>query len=299
MAISPNEVIARVPIWEGKSDLRYTVLSGGITNYNYKIDVDNESYVLRIAGVNTELLGIDRENEYNANRIAGDLGIAPEVVYFIEPEGYIITRFINGRPMPPDEIKQKDIIRQLGELLKLLHGSGEISGTFSPFTVVETYTEIAKRFNVSFPNNFDWLHDRLQEYKTAFEKDPYVPRLCHNDLLNENFLFDGNIRIIDWEYAGMGDPFFDLANLSVNHHFTDEQDHLLLVAYFGNVNVKIWARLKIMKILSDFRESMWGLVQTGISQLDFDFMSYSEKHFDRMTKNMNDPRWDQWIQEVA
>jgi len=118
-------------------------------------------------------------------------------------------------------------------------------------------------------------------------------------LLNENFLFDGNIRILDWEYAGMGDLFFDLANLSVNHSFSDEQDRLLLEYYFGEATEQLWARLKIMKIMSDFRESMWGLVQIGISELDFDFREYADKHFDRMTKNMLDPHWGEWLKEVA
>jgi len=54
-----------------------------------------------------------------------------------------------------------------------------------------------------------------------------------------------------------------------------------------------------MKIVSDFREAMWGTVQTGISKLDFDFLGYANKHFDRLTKNIQDPRWEQWIKEIS
>jgi len=141
--------------------------------------------------------------------------------------------------------------------------------------------------------------DRMNEAEGALSVESYALKPCHNDLLNENFLHDGTIRILDWEYAGMGDIFFDLANLSVHHNFSDEEDRILLESYFSEEKTSHWARLKIMKIMSDFRESMWGLVQIGISSLDFNFREYADKHFNRMTNNMSDPRWGQWLKEVA
>jgi len=299
MSLSLEKAIARVPLWSGAKDIKTSPLGGGITNRNFRVDVEGESFVLRIVGAKTDLLGIDRENEYAANLAAGELGIAPQVVYFIQPEGYLVTRFIQGRPLPPGQIRQPETLRQVTEVIKKIHAMPSIPGTFSAFRVVENYSEVVRNHNVEFPDKFDWLIDRMCEAERALLTDPYTPRPCHNDLLNENFLFDGTVRILDWEYAGMGDIFFDLANLSVNHSFSDEQDHLLLEYYFGEISEQLWARLKIMKIMSDFRESMWGLVQIGISQLDFDFREYANKHFNRMTQNMLDPRWGKWLKEVA
>jgi thiamine kinase-like enzyme len=105
---------------------------------------------------------------------------------------------------------------------------------------------------------------------------------CHNDLLNANFLDDGAIRIVDWEYAGMGDRFFDLANLSVNHEFGAAEDEVLLDAYFDDASEERLASLAMMKFMSDFREAMWGVLQSGISELDFDFKDYATKHFARL-----------------
>ena len=99
MPLTLEEAIARVPHWAGAEDLKATPLSGGITNCNYRIDLGGEAFVLRIVGVDTELLGINREYEYAANLAAGRLGIAPDVYYFIRPEGYLVTRFIAGRPI--------------------------------------------------------------------------------------------------------------------------------------------------------------------------------------------------------
>ena len=102
-------------------------------------------------------------------------------------------------------------------------------------------------------------------------------------------------RVPQCEYAGMGDRIFDLANLSVNHDFTDDQDRLMLEFYFGEMSEKSWVHLKIMRIISDYRESMWGLVQMGVPELDIDFREYAHKHFERLTNNLEDPNWGEWL----
>jgi thiamine kinase-like enzyme len=111
---------------------------------------------------------------------------------------------------------------------------------------------------------------------------------CHNDLLNANFIDDGErLRIVDWEYAGMGDRFFDLANFSINHEFGEEDNRMLLEAYFGAVREELRA-LRLMRFMSDFREAMWGVVQQGISELDFDFVAYADEHFARLRRTAED-----------
>lgn len=299
MSLTVEEAIARIPRFVNAAKLKVSPLSGGITNDNYLITSEDGAFVLRIPGANTGLLGIDRENEYLANKAAGKLGIAPAVVYFIRPEGCLVTRFVAGDPIPVEEIGQAENIRRVSKALLQMHRMPAIPGTFSPFRIVEDYTETARRYDVSFPSSFDWLVACMYEIEASLLEDPFTPHPCHNDLLNENFLDDGQIRILDWEYAGMGDVFFDLANFSVNHGFSDDQDRFLLECYFNEVTKANWGRLKLMRIMSDFRESMWGMVQTGISELDFDFRKYADDHFDRLTRSMNDPRVAQWIEDVS
>src|SRR6185436_4205870 len=109
---------------------------------------------------------------------------------------------------------------------------------------------------------------------------------CHNDLLNANFLLEGDHTwIVDYEYAGMGDPFFDLGNLAVNNDLDAEADELLLALAAGEVRDRHRARLALMRLMSDFREAMWGVVQQAISTLDEDFVAYAAKHFDRLLTN--------------
>jgi thiamine kinase-like enzyme len=110
-------------------------------------------------------------------------------------------------------------------------------------------------------------------------------RPCHNDLLTANFIDDGNrIRIVDWEYAGMGDVFFDLANFTVNNGLGGDESTELLRAYFGDVTPVHERSLVLMCFMSDFREAMWGVVQQALSDLDFDFPAYADQHFERLER---------------
>jgi thiamine kinase-like enzyme len=294
-----DQAIARLPHWAGRSDIKASSLSGGITNSNYRIDVDGESFVLRIAGADTELLGIDREHEYRANLAAGELGVAPEVFYFIRPEGYLVTRFIDGRPLLPDEMRKPESLRRVMQVVRQIHAMPEIPGRFDVFRVVEQYSEIARRYKVAFPENFAWLLEQVQAAEKALRQQPLSLCPCHNDLLNANFLVNTRLYILDWEYAGMGDRFFDLANFSDHHQLNDEQDRWLLECYFGRVLPGQWAHLKLMKMLSDLREATWALVQIGISQLDFDFRDYANQFFGRVVEKTQNPDWNVWLKEVS
>lgn len=302
-----RELIGRVPQWAGAQDVSVSFLAGGITNRNYRIDVNGEAYVLRVGGANTKLLGINRRHEYEAHQAAAGLGIAPEIIHFLEPEGYLVTRFIDGRPISPAKMGQPENIERVATALRRIHSLPPIAAVFSPFRTVEDYTQTARRYGVTFPADFAWYLDCLKEVEQAFLLDPFTPRLCHNDLLNENFLDDGRLRILDWEYAGMGDPIFDLANFAAHHHLSDDQEHHLLACYFTPPNSKpstvnlqpsTFARLKLMKIMSNFREAIWGLVQCGISDLDFNFRGYAGRYFARMATSLSDPHYTQWLRVI-
>jgi thiamine kinase-like enzyme len=293
-----EQAIARIPMWKDAVDLQVSLLRGGMTNHNYRVDVGEESFALRISGDKTEMLGINREHESTSNHLASQIGLAPAVIYFTKAEGLLVTRFIPGRPILPEELRQPENIKRVAEILRSIHALPEFPGVFNSFQVVRDYADIARRYSVAFPENFDWLFKQMNEAEAALMAQPITPRPCHNDLLNGNFLLTDQLFILDWEYAGMGDLFFDLANFSNNHELSPEEDRLLLECYFGEVTAQNLAHLNIMKIMSDFREAMWGLVQIGISNLDFDFREYANKHFDRLTQNIQNPNWQQWLQEV-
>ncbi len=306
MALTLEQAITRVPFLAGAKSLVSEPLTGGITNLNYKIDADGKSYVLRITGADTDKLGIHRDVEYCANLAAGQLGIAPEVLYYIEPEGYLVTRFIKARRVPPEVMRQPDNIVRAVQKVRLFHRRGpELNGEFNVFRNVELMVATSKQKNCKFPHDFDWLMQTMHEVEAALLKDRYTPTPCHDDLLNLNWLEEDapgdttELRLLDWEYAGMGDIFFDLANFSHNHLLNEEQVRLLLQEYFGEVRPKDYARLRLMWPMGEMREAMWGVTQTGISTLDEDFQGYADLWFGRVREHITDPRWEKWLKDVS
>ena len=282
-------------LWPGRP-ATVSDLSGGITNRNFRVDVDGGAFVLRMGGKNTSLLGIDRVTEHAASLRAAEIGVGPEVQAFIEPEGWLVTRFIEGRPVPPEEIRTPDGIRRVAAVLRKIHCAAAIPGRFDAHAVVDQYRIEALAHGVSVPPEFVAAHEASERIRSARGPQVLVP--CHNDLLNANFLDDGEIRIVDWEYAGMGDRFFDLANLSVNHEFGLDEDRMLVAAYFGDEKPADLAAVRLMRFMSDFREAMWGVLQSGISELDFDFTGYAAKHFHRMELTAADPQFDRYLAAV-
>jgi thiamine kinase-like enzyme len=280
-------------LWPGRR-ANVVALDGGITNRNFKVEVDGASYVLRMGGKKTDLLGIDRAVEHAASLRAEELGVGPAVVDFIESEGWLVTRFIDGRPIAIGDMKGPSILPRVADALRRIHSAAAIPGHFDVYTVVDEYRAEAEAHGVGIPDEFVAARGESERIRAARGPQPLVP--CHNDLLNANFLDDGAIRIVDWEYAGMGDRFFDLANFSVNHEFEVEDDRRLLVAYFGVERDADLASLRLMRFMSDFREAMWGVLQSGISELDFDFNGYASKHFARMEQTASGPDFKRYLE---
>jgi thiamine kinase-like enzyme len=279
-------------LWPGRH-ATIEPLGGGITNRNFKVDVEGAVYVLRMGGAKTELLGIDRAVEHAASLRAEEVGVGPSVVDFVESEGWLVTRFIDGRPIPPDEMHGAAMLPRVAEALRRFHSAAAIPGRFDAYAVVDDYRAEAEGHGVGVPKDFFTAREIAERIRKVRGPQPLVP--CHNDLLNANFLDDGAIRIVDWEYAGMGDRFFDLANLSVNHAFSVEDDRRLLLAYFGLEREADLAALRLMRFMSDFREAMWGVLQSGISDLDFDFKGYAAKHFGRMLATAAEPEFERYL----
>lgn len=306
MTLAIDKAIAKVPFLKDSKNIKKTPLSGGITNLNFKIDADGRSYVIRLAGEGTDQLGIKRDVEYAANYAAGQLGIAPEVVYFIEPEGYIVTRFVTGKRIMPEDIVKPDYLARVAKKLRLFHRNApKLKGEFNVFRRVEMLTKVSKSNNARFPHDWDFIMKKMREAEKALLKDPYIPTPTHNDLLNLNWLDEevagdiGEIRLLDWEYAGMGDIFFDLGNFSHHHRLNEEQVDTFLYEYFGEVTDKQYARLRIMWPMSELHEAMWGTTQTGISKLEEDFQGYADLWFGRFRQHVTDYRWEQWLKDVG
>jgi aminoglycoside phosphotransferase (APT) family kinase protein len=264
-------------------------LSGGITNRNYRVRLGGEDYVLRVCGRDTELLGIDRDAECAATRAGHGAGVAPAVVAWLPEHRCLVTRFVHARPLEAAGVRAR--VAGVAAALRAVHRSGvTVPATFSAFRIHEAYRDTSLARGGAVPSAYAEAARVAAIIEAALPPEP--PVLCHDDLLTANLLDEGGrLWIVDWEYAGMGDPFFDLGNLSVNNGFQVDDDRRLVEAYFGGPDDRVVARVRVMRVMSDLREAMWGVVQQTLSDLDFDFAGYADEHFERMLG----ADWKEWL----
>jgi thiamine kinase-like enzyme len=290
-----DAAIRAIPSW-ANVELEILPIAEGRTNRNFRVTAGDETFFLRLSGKDTALLGIDRDAEQDSARAAAEAGVGPEVFVYLPELGCLVTRWIDAEALSEGDLEREEILAPVVEAIKAIHTGPELRWSFDPFRIVEEYRRISEERGVVVPDAFEGSHERASKIEAAFASDPMPLRPCHNDLLESNFLLrDGHVWVVDHEYAGMGDPFFDLGNLSINNALSDEAQERLLALYFDTPTEAHRARLKLMRIMSDFREAMWGVVQQGLSTLDIDYVEYATKHFDRLSTTMADPRFDDWL----
>ena len=238
----------------------------GLSNRVYLVVIGHDEYVCRLASRNADRLGIDREVEADVLRLARDAGLGPEVVRHVLPEGHLITRRIPAEPFSetPERYREPDVLRSIVRTVRRVHALPAIGHTFDPFARIRASFERATTRSVQLPAGSDRILRRLDEIEAARGplEPPYLA-LCHNDLFAGNLLDADPIRLIDWEFAGMGDVFFDLATLLVatdeSAPLPDEHRHVILDEYFGAETPEHRRRLDDMVFVVQLHVVAWGL----------------------------------------
>jgi thiamine kinase-like enzyme len=292
---SVAEALAALAPVLGAPESEPVALEGGITNRNYRLLWGGHDCVLRLPGKDTALLGIDRAAERDATRAA--VPVAPKVLAFEPRLGCLVTAFIEARPVEADELRGP-LLEEIAGALRAIHAGPALAHTFSPWERVEQYAAVAVGQGVTLPAGFAEVCVAAARIADALGPREAVP--CHNDLLTANFLHDGTrLRILDWEYAGTGDRYFDLANLAANNGFEDADEERLLEAYFGAPPGRDrLAALRLMRLMAAFWEAMWAVVQSAVSELDFDFGAYAAEHLGRVRERLADPRFETWLDDA-
>ncbi len=288
-----NDILQRLEVSLGPCSGTPVPLEGGITNHNFRVTLGGTAYVVRQHGTGTELLGIDRESERLATQAAAQLRIGPALAASL-PDA-MATEFVRGTPVSAQEAREA--VGQIAKALRSFHDSGtKLPRSFRIPELLEDYARIVQQRGGALPASYAELSSLAARIVGALA--PERARPCHNDLLTSNLIraLSGQIVIVDWEYAGMGDRRFDLGNLSVNNDFDDDADERLLAAYFGEApKDSKRAALKLARILSDVREAAWGMLQAEISELEFDFTGYANEHHERLRAATVSHSFEEWI----
>ena len=265
----------------------YETLSGGLTNENYTVRSNGNTYVLRIPGQGSEVM-INREFELFNSKAAAKAEVSPRVLESLQPENILVIEFLEGEVMHPETVAADDQkIENIGNTLKRLQENAEFGNTTYVFDMIRHYVTMCREVGATLPRDFDGMLRVMDEIEKAMERNKPPLAASHNDLLSENFIVDpgGRLWIIDWEYGGMNDPFFDLGDVAVEHPLSQKQEELLLAAYAGRLESEELARMRLHKLTADVWWGMWGMIQDKISALDFDFKSYGFDRFERFRKN--------------
>ena len=200
-------------------------LSDGPTNASYLLEQAGAQYVLRLDKPDATKLGLNRSNEKRVCKVVADAGLAPEPLYFDSHAGIYLRRYLPGRSWVDSDLDNPGNLERLARLLRELHGLAPVGAAFDPLTAARRYAaQLGSERSRSILRRAEKLVQQLATDSTA-------PALCHNDLVCQNVLEGERLMLIDWEYAGIGDPFFDLA-VVVRHHDLDEKSaHGFLYAY--------------------------------------------------------------------
>jgi thiamine kinase-like enzyme len=298
MTTSIETVIASIPDWAGKQ-VEAHPLTGGLTNTNYRVDVEGVPYFVRVPGAKTELLAVDRKNEHYNSVAAAGAGVGPTVIYHLPEYDVMVLEFIQGITMSNERLQTTGMPARIAHSLKMLHTGSRFLTDFNMFRLTEFYLQICEQEQVTIPPRYPERMPAVRAIEAALNAQamPTVP--CNNDLLAENYIDDGNIlRLIDFEYSGNNDPCFELGNTCQELQYDEAQISELCAAYFGTATPALIARMKLNMIMSDVGWGLWAAIQAKISRIEYDFWGWAIERWRRAEAKMDSPEFSGWLKAV-
>ena len=293
-----NEAVAGVALWKG-AEVTVSQLSGGLTNENYLVESGGRRYVMRIPGQSTELLSIDRPNEVYNTKAAASTGIGPRVLEHVAGLDVLVLEFIPGLTMSAKALHSIEMAARMASSFRRLHGAPRFLKDFNMFRLIEYYLGIVDQHQVVIPEGYRGWLPQIAAIERAVTARALRPVPCHNDLLCENFIDDGDmLRIVDFELSGNNDPCFDLGNTAQEAEFDQGLRAALCQAYFGREDARQLARMNLFGLMSDVGWTLWGAIQAKISAVDFDFRAYYTGRWERALGVLQSELLPAWL-EVA
>lgn len=291
-------VVQKIEDWKGRQ-ITIKPLSGGLTNTNYRVEVDGQPYFVRIPGAKTELLAIDRANEYHNTRAAAEAGVGAKVIHHVPGENAMVLEFINGKTMSIASLNEPGMPERIAQSLRKLHTGPRFYSDFNMFRLTEYYLDICKQYKVTVPEGYVERMPTVKKIETAMLVNPLPSVPCNNDLLAENYMDDGKtLRLIDFEYSGNNDPCFELGNTCQELQYDDARIAELCAAYFGEATPARLARMKLNMVMSDVGWTLWAAIQAKISTIDFDFWGWAVERWGRAVAKMDSPEFPGWLEAV-
>jgi len=295
--VALEDVLEAVPQLHGATKIE--PLAGGLTNTNYKITTPGGSYVVRISGKDTGLLAIDRANEAHNTLAAAETGVGAPFVAAVPDHDALVLGFLEGEVMSPEKLQRGDRIARVADSCRRLHGGRRFLQDFDMFEIQRGYIHVVQERGFRLPDRYLDFEPQVRALEQAMRVRTEATVPCNNDLLAENFIdVAGELRLIDYEYSGNNEPCFELGNIWSESNLSLQQLEQLIADYFGRPLRNKVARARVWGLMSKYGWTLWGSIQDGISDLDFDFWGWAMEKYDRAVAEFDGPDFERLIEDV-
>jgi thiamine kinase-like enzyme len=294
--VAIEEVVGR--LWPGR-EIRISPIAAGLTNQNFRVDVDGTPSFVRLPGRSTDLLAVDRANELHNTRAAAEAGVGARVVAHDPSSGAFALEWIDGRTMSNAAFAEPGTPARIAESLRRLHAGPRFRDDFDMLRLTEYYLGVVDARSIRIPDGYRSEMPKVALIEAALAAHPLPTVPCHNDLLAENYLDDGRrLWIVDYEYSGNNDPTFELGNTAQELGFDAPRQEELCAAYFGEATPALLARMRLQMIMSDVGWTLWAAIQAAISSIDYDFWGWAEERWGRASTAFHRDDFDDLLAEA-
>lgn len=255
---------------------------GGMSNKNFKVDFNGNSFVLRVPGNGSDGM-VDRTFEEFNSLQGSKLGINPPVRYFNAQTGIKLVDYVdNAETLNAATIQRHDNMKKIAMIYRGLHNSHvRLKNEFNVFREIEKYDLLLERAGATMYEGWENTRKQVMALESRLNELGVDLHPCHNDAVPENFIkaTDGNIYLIDWEYSGMNDPMADFAALFLESEFSKEnQDYILTKYYDGIIPDNAFEKIMCYQILWDYLWAQWTVIKEAKGD---DFGTYGRDRYQR------------------
>jgi len=253
-SISLSQLLASIdePVW--REATLVAEFPGGPVSRSWQLDTASGPVVLRLDTALVKTLGLDRQAELVVLESVASVGIGPEVLWADPERGLLVTRLLPGRTWEETDLSDLHNLLRLGALLRRLHSIPVVHESPDLRTSVAMYvdaigTEKARSIGL-----------RAEKLLAEISIDSSCRVFCHRDVHCGNIIDHGELRLIDWEYAGSGDPCFELAVVAEQHQLDESQLGGILDGYAGAAYSIEISRLNQFRGLYAYIAELWSMV---------------------------------------
>lgn len=275
-------------------------LAGGLTNRTYQVTAPGRrSAVIRLPSGAPSPVPIDRRADCHNTLSAAHAGVAPPPLLFDPGLGISAVEWMEGRTLTAPDLDDADTLTRVAAVCRRLHRGRRFTGDFDVFAVQRRYLDVVTRAGLPLPADYRSHAERTDLIRRALAVHPVRSVPCHNDLVAANIVDDGDrLWLIDFEYAGNNDPYFELGTLWSEAALEPDRLEHLVSAYLGAPLPARVARARLFAAMADYAWTLWAAIQQAVSDVGFDFSAWGRNKYDRAVAEFTGPDFARLLDEV-